>query len=251
MSAQAPPAGEAAIWHDVECGAYAADLGLWSELAAEAGGPVLELGCGTGRVALALARDGHEVVAVDRDAELLSALDGRAAAAGIQVETVCADLLGLDLGRAFGLVIAPMQILQVLDGGSARVRALRAVRDHLAPHGLAAAAIVDDSGAAAPAMVPAPAALLPDVREVGDTVYSSLPVGIVRSSGSIDSRRLRQRVSPAGELDEWIHVDRLARLDATGLDAEAASVGLRSAGRRHVAGDDAYVGSTVLLWRVT
>ncbi len=44
---------ERAIWHDAECGAYAADLALWEELAAAAGGPVLDLGCGTGRVALA------------------------------------------------------------------------------------------------------------------------------------------------------------------------------------------------------
>ena len=52
---------EAVIWHDVECGAYAADLPLWRELAAGRSGPVLEIGCGTGRVALDLARDGHAV----------------------------------------------------------------------------------------------------------------------------------------------------------------------------------------------
>ena len=46
--------GDEAIWLEVECGAYAADLALWSELAREAAGPVLELGCGTGRVAVHL-----------------------------------------------------------------------------------------------------------------------------------------------------------------------------------------------------
>ncbi len=34
---------DAVVWHDVECGAYAADLPLWVELAAEHGGPVLDL----------------------------------------------------------------------------------------------------------------------------------------------------------------------------------------------------------------
>ena len=43
------------VWHDVECGHYGADLALWDELAAREPGPVLDVGAGTGRVALALA----------------------------------------------------------------------------------------------------------------------------------------------------------------------------------------------------
>jgi len=54
----------AVIWHDVECGGYEGDLALWRELAA-AGGPILDLGCGTGRVALDLARRGHRVHGLD------------------------------------------------------------------------------------------------------------------------------------------------------------------------------------------
>ena len=64
----------AVIWHDLECGYYELDLPLWRELADGARGPVLDIGAGTGRVALDLARRGHEVVALDRDAELLAAL---------------------------------------------------------------------------------------------------------------------------------------------------------------------------------
>ncbi|HWB68631.1 MAG TPA: class I SAM-dependent methyltransferase, partial [Solirubrobacterales bacterium] len=70
--------GAAAIWHDVECGGYAADLPLWEELAERCEGPVLELGCGTGRVAVHLARRGHETIGLDRDRELLGALRERA-----------------------------------------------------------------------------------------------------------------------------------------------------------------------------
>ena len=53
------------IWHDVENGSYAADLELWRTLAAEASGPILDLGAGTGRVARDLHAAGHEVHALD------------------------------------------------------------------------------------------------------------------------------------------------------------------------------------------
>ena len=69
------------IWHDVECGAYDGDLALWRELADGGGGPILDLGCGTGRVALDLARRGHAVHGLDLDPELVAALNARAEAA--------------------------------------------------------------------------------------------------------------------------------------------------------------------------
>ena len=47
------------IWHDLECGGYAEDLALWRELAMRHGGPVLDVGAGTGRTAIMLARAGH------------------------------------------------------------------------------------------------------------------------------------------------------------------------------------------------
>ena len=60
------------IWHDVECGSYAADLPLWRELAAAAGGPVLDVGAGTGRVSVDLHRRGYDVHALDVDPALLA-----------------------------------------------------------------------------------------------------------------------------------------------------------------------------------
>ncbi|HEX6621776.1 MAG TPA: class I SAM-dependent methyltransferase, partial [Solirubrobacteraceae bacterium] len=100
------------IWHDVECGAYDLDLPLWRELADHEGSPVLDVGAGTGRVALDLARRGHEVVALDRDPALLEALVDRGA--GLTVSAVAADARAFDLGRRFPLVIVPMQTLQLL-----------------------------------------------------------------------------------------------------------------------------------------
>jgi SAM-dependent methyltransferase len=97
------------VWHDVECGGYRADLPLWRGLAAATVGPVLDVGAGTGRVALDLARAGHDVTALDREAELLDELNRRAA--GLLVETVVADAADFSLARRFGLVIVPMQTI--------------------------------------------------------------------------------------------------------------------------------------------
>jgi 16S rRNA A1518/A1519 N6-dimethyltransferase RsmA/KsgA/DIM1 with predicted DNA glycosylase/AP lyase activity len=88
------------IWHDVECGNYLEDLPLWRALAAETGGPILDVGAGAGRVTLDLAARGVEVVALDIDAELLEALAERAAGLGAQVETAVADARSFDLGEA-------------------------------------------------------------------------------------------------------------------------------------------------------
>lgn len=62
------------LWHDIECSGCDEDLPLWRALAAEAGGPVLDVGAGTGRVSLDLAARGVAVVALDAEASLLEAV---------------------------------------------------------------------------------------------------------------------------------------------------------------------------------
>ena len=109
------------VWHDVECGGYTADLALWHEIAARERGPVLDVGAGTGRVALPLARAGHDVTGLDREPELLAALTARAA--GLRVATVVADAGDFALDRRFGLVIVPMQTVQLLPGRAGFLRA--------------------------------------------------------------------------------------------------------------------------------
>ncbi len=246
MSSVTVPANEPAIWHDVECGAYGVDLGVWEELAAAHPGPILELGAGTGRVALTLSRAGHEVVAVDHAPELLEELRARASAPEARVGTVQADIRSLGLGERFALVIAPMQLFQVLAGAGERRAVLRAIATHLASGGVGAAAIVEAGADPTP---PADSGTpLPDVREVAGWVYSSLPVSVTADEEAIEAKRLRQRVSPAGALDEHTHVDRLQILDADTLDAEAAEAGLRPSGRRVIPSDELFVGSTVCLW---
>jgi SAM-dependent methyltransferase len=225
------------IWHEVECEGYAADLALWEELAK---GSVLDLGCGTGRVALHLARRDHVVTGLDIEPALVATLDGRARE--LPADAVIGDARDFELGVEFDLVLAPMQLLQLFADSEERVLSLRCVTAHLAADGLAAFAIVES--------MPEPvdtASPLPDTREVDGWVYSSLPIEATVDAEAIRVRRLRQTVSPTGELSEEVDEVLLQALDAVTLEAEAELAGLAPAGRRAIPPTDEHVGSTVVL----
>ena len=99
------------------------DLALWRELAAAPAARCSTSAPGTGRMALELAREGHEVIALDLDAELLAALRG--APRGLPVRPWSADARAFGLGTTLPLIIVPMQTVQLL-GGTARPRRLSA-----------------------------------------------------------------------------------------------------------------------------
>lgn len=232
--------GAAAIWHDVECGSYDADLPLWEELGERCAGPILELGCGTGRVALHLARRGYEVIGLDQDQELLDVLDERAQ--GLELTTLRADARDFELAQQVGLVLAPTHLLQLLPGPGERGECLRSVATAMQPGGLLAVVIIEEMPE--PDGAPPP---LPDVREVDGWVYSSLAIEAATGPGEIIVRRLRQTVSPEGALSEEPNEVRIATFTAASLEAEAEAAGLRPVGQREIAPTDLHVGSKVVL----
>jgi SAM-dependent methyltransferase len=230
----------AAIWHDAECGAYSADLALWEELAAEAKGPILDLGCGSGRVALHLARRGHTVIGLDNDPELIATLTARARE--LPLRPVRGDARGFELDTGVALALAPMQLVQLLPSGADRLECLACVAAHLLPGGRIALAIVEELPGQSEGPPP-----LPDVREVDGWVYSSLPLEAVDAGEEIVIRRLRQTVSPAGELSEEDNEIRIRMLSAAGLEAEGAATGFTPLARCEIPPTDLHVGSTVVV----
>jgi SAM-dependent methyltransferase len=233
---------EAAIWHDVECGAYAADLPLWEELAAGADGPLLDLGCGTGRVALHLARRGHEVTGLDREPDLVAELNRRAG--GLPARALVGDARDISLAeQRFGLALAPMQLVQLLDGAAERRALLAGVAAHLRRGGMAAAAVVE---AVAPGAF-SEAEAIPDSREVDGWLYASLPLETAVDAERIVVRRLRRTVSPGGELRREDDRVELRVLSAATLEVEAERCDLRPVGRRTIPATEDHVGSTVVL----
>lgn len=233
-----------AAWHDVECASYAADLPVWRDLADERGGPVLDVGAGTGRVALDLASRGHEVVAIDADTELVRACAARARERGLPVRAHPSDARSFDLGASFPLAIVPMQVVQLLGGVRGRAGMFAAVGAHLEPAGLLAIAIADPFGG-----VPAGEFLppLPDVLEVDGWVLSSTPVDVRDEGDSVAVDRHRQAVSPAGDLTEEVVTLSLDSLTPEGLEEETAAAGLTPLPRREVPATRDYVGSTIVL----
>ena len=233
---------DAVVWHDVECASYDADLEVWRELAGA--GPVLDVGCGTGRVALDLAARGVGVCGIDADADLIAALKERAAGRGLEVDAVVADARSFRLDRRVAVAIAPMQVVQLMGGADGRAAMLRSVREHLVPGGVFAAALADPFEGEAAEDVGPP---LPDVREDEGWVFSSVPIAVRTENGATAIDRLRQAVSPGGELDESMTTIVLDALDPEDLEREAAGAGFAPLPRRRVPESGDYVGSTVVV----
>jgi SAM-dependent methyltransferase len=236
---------DAVIWHDVECAAYDVDLPLWRELAEAADGPILDIGAGTGRVALDLARRGHNVTALDADPELIHELVARARKRELRVRSAAADARSFELGREFALAIAPMQVVQLFGGADGRRSALASIRRHLRLGGLFAAALADPFDGLPPEDEVLPP--LPDIRETDGWVYASTPVAVRRGHGAAAIDRHRQSVSPAGDVSEWVATIELDLVGAAELEAEAADARFRARERRWIPETTMWTGSTVVM----
>jgi SAM-dependent methyltransferase len=238
------PVNVAALWHDLECGGYQEDLPCWRTLAAATGGPVLDVGAGTGRVTLDLAARGLAVVALDREAALLAALAHRAAA--LEVETVVADARSFALQRRFALIVVPMQTLQLLGGADGRAAFLRCAHAHLAPGGLVAAALADaldcfdDEHDAPPP---------PDARDVADVRYASQLLAVVEDGGRAALHRRREIIPPSGRSvaeDVVVHLDRVTPDEVA---AEAERLGFLVEPQLEIPANEQYLGSSVVVLR--
>ena len=221
-----------------------ADVDVWRELAEGVGGPILDLGCRTGRVALDLASRGHDVTGIDSDPELVTALRARARERGLQVEAHNGDARSFALGRSFALVISPMQVVQLLGGPDGRRSMFAAVRRHLDVGGTFAAALANPFEGVPDEELGPP---VPDIREYDGWVYSSTPTGIRRVKDWFLIDRHREAVSPEGDRTEEVSTVVLDTLGADQFEGEAAPHGFAPREVRRVPPTPDYVGSDVVV----
>src|SRR2546430_2542716 len=115
------------------------DVAFYRNAAREFGDPILELGCGTGRITMALAEAGKRVTGLDPSERMLErAVKKRAGLlreARERVHLIQGDMTRFDLGEKYRLVIIPFRPLQHLLEVKQHVDCLKCVRKHLAPGG--------------------------------------------------------------------------------------------------------------------
>jgi SAM-dependent methyltransferase len=115
------------------------DVAFYVALAQRTGGPVLEYGVGSGRIALPIARHGIDVVGVDHSAPMVSALRERLkrepATVRRRVRVVRGDMRRVELGRRFPLVVCTFNTALHLYARSDVERFLARVRAHVTPSG--------------------------------------------------------------------------------------------------------------------
>ncbi len=115
------------------------DRRFYVDEARRSGGPVLELGCGTGRVLISIARAHVNIVGLDLSGPMLGSCRGKLARepkdVRERVELVQGDMCNFDLVREFALVIIPFRPFQHLVEEEKQVACLRSIRRHLRPGG--------------------------------------------------------------------------------------------------------------------
>lgn len=173
------------------------DLSFWLDLAFRYPGPILELGCGTGRLLLALARAGHSVYGLDKDFQMLEFLQkNHLTYSPTPAKIIQADFTRFHLAMAFKLIVMPCNTFSTILP-SARLSLLACVRRHLLPQGLFAASLPNPE-----ALLKLPANSDPEVEEVFPHPNTGEPVQVLssweRSEGHFTVRWHYDHLQPDG-----------------------------------------------------
>jgi SAM-dependent methyltransferase len=166
------------------------DVAFFVDAAARAGSPVLEIGCGTGRVLVPIARAGIEIVGLDASSGMLDVCRRRLAdePADVRerVRLVQADMRSFDLGQTFTLAMLPFRPFQHLLSVRDQLACLSRVRAHLVDGGVI---VLDLFNPSLDALVKQPLG-----EEFGEEPEFRTPDGrrVVRRHKTITQDRFRQ-----------------------------------------------------------
>ena len=111
------------------------DVPFWLEVARGAGGPVLELACGSGRLLLPILRAGVPVEGIDSSPAMIDRLKARAAAEGLSVRAEVADMRDFSTGRRYARIFCGFNGFAHCETVEDQIAALRRSLEHLEPGG--------------------------------------------------------------------------------------------------------------------
>ncbi len=111
------------------------DVGFYLNEARNARGSVLEAACGSGRILIALAKEGIDITGFDLSQKMLDLLSAKAKDAGVQVDVRQADMVDFRIEKKFNLIIVPYRSFLHLSSEAQRKAALQNFFDHLNPGG--------------------------------------------------------------------------------------------------------------------
>ena len=115
---------------------YREDLPFWQSLARQKGNPILELGCGTGRVLLPLAKSGNKIFGIDHSPDMLQLLNEQIfPAIQSNIFLINGDMTKFTIETQFQLIISPCNTYSTIDADM-RPAMLTCIYDHLAPGGV-------------------------------------------------------------------------------------------------------------------
>ncbi len=226
------------------------DLPFWLEQAADCGGPVLELGCGTGRVSIPLLQAGYDVFGVDRDWGMLRELRSRIPEERVsRIHLIRADISAFCLALRFPVILAPCNTVSTLPAEKRRAL-YGCILRHLEPSGLFIASLPNPAQLAA-----LPAVGDAEIEELFTHPQSGYPVQVSsawqRYPGVVEFRWHYDHLLPDGQVERQTMRARHALLSPGGYEAELRSRGL---GIVKLVGDfsgDSYTAdSPFLIWYV-
>ncbi len=126
---------DAAELYDLVFEGLMMDVEFWRTVARSAGGPVLEIGCGTGRILLRLVADGVDAEGLDAEPAMLARLADKARERGLEVRAHRTDMRAFRMPRRYARVLCPFNAFAHCATQDDQLAALRAIREHLAPGG--------------------------------------------------------------------------------------------------------------------
>lgn len=226
-----PTAVALARLYDVDLLEDPGDLELYLALAARAAGRILELGVGSGRLAVPLAAAGWSVTGVDLDPAMLARARARAVAADPQaaarLDLVEGDARTVRLKERFGLAFVALNSLLLFGDRAGQAAAIQCLADHLAPGGIAVVDVwlpdADDLGRYDGRV------LLEFVRadpETGRTVVKTGSALHDAASQSIQLTTIYDEGGPGEPPARWLRSDRIRLVGADELRAAAEAAGL-------------------------